>query len=356
MLAIPGLNHFLGIIEFERRDENRVFKDSVEVNLRQLDKLPKEVELYVQDNFAFRSPLLDMYHNLKYSVFKSSPHPDQTLIGKDNWYFMSGKELEIYEGAHSFSESDLANLKTTWTYRKHFLDSMDIPSYWIIAPFKHYVYKDQLPFNISQSTRRRVDQLKDYFQEDLPDFIIDPLPVLIEKRKEKKLFYRLDNHWNFWAGLYTTDLLLNRLKNNIEAPSINDLPKITWDKKVAHDGYHFNVLGIDTLSEVKQIPVFENSRVEEVEKFGFDGIEGFAYPWEYERRYKAAVDNKLKILIIRDSFGAMILPFVNELFSESLYIFDAWKYGLNKDIIKAYDPDIVIFLGLETHIDNMIKK
>ena len=63
-----------------------------------------------------------------------------------------------------------------------------------------------------------------------------------------------------------------------------------------------------------------------------------------------------KILVIRDSFGDQLIPFLKEPFSESVFIFDGWDYGLNKEIIETVKPDIVIFLGLETHIENFIDR
>ena len=50
-----------------------------------------------------------------------------------------------------------------------------------------------------------------------------------------------------------------------------------------------------------------------------------------------------------------MMPFTKEMFNETLYIFDAWQYLLNEDIILKYKPDLVVFQGLETHIKAIIK-
>ena len=45
-----------------------------------------------------------------------------------------------------------------------------------------------------------------------------------------------------------------------------------------------------------------------------------------------------------------------EVFEESVFIFDAWRYQLNKPIIEVVKPDVVVYLGLETNLENMLKK
>ena len=73
--------------------------------------------------------------------------------------------------------------------------------------------------------------------------------------------------------------------------------------------------------------------------------------------YRNASDTTLpRILFIRDSFGDLLIPFLKEPFSESVFIFDGWNYGLNKKIIETVKPDIVIFLGLETHLEHYIER
>jgi hypothetical protein len=48
------------------------------------------------------------------------------------------------------------------------------------------------------------------------------------------------------------------------------------------------------------------------------------------------------------------MPFLKEPFPESVFLFDAWQYKLNKPIIEKVKPDIVVFISLETNIDNII--
>ena len=120
-------------------------------------------------------------------------------------------------------------------------------------------------------------------------------------------------------------------------------------------GIHYRVLGIEDLYEIDQSPVFENECAKEFKKYGFPPTKGFPYPWTYEKRYVNKEDTSgLRILVIRDSFGHQIIPFLKESFSESVFIFDAWQYKLNEQIIEVVKPDIVVFLTVETHLEKFI--
>ncbi len=356
VLLLPVFNSTFGILEFERKAENRTFKDSLNIDITNLDIFPKEFNKYYNDNFSFRSPLLNLYHHIKFFYFKVSPHPNQTIVGNNNWFFLAKKEKDIYEGKLSFSDEDLENFEKEWNMRKKYLDSLNIKYCWVIAPFKHHIYSEYLPFNIvNRNNKKRVDQLIDRFQESLPDLIIDPTPELLTAKKNQKLFYQLDNHWNFTAGYITSKLILSKIKSDFPDVKIGDIPTYDWKDSTIQFGIHYSVIGIEKLYETDKFPIINNQLSVKTKKYGFPPFKNFPYPKSYEMRYSNNSDTSgLKILVIRDSFGTQIIPFLKEPFKESLFIFDSWQYSLNKPIIEIVKPDIVVFIALETHIKNII--
>jgi hypothetical protein len=354
LLFLPILNSQLEIWQFERRDENRNFSDTLNFNIANLDEFPGESEVYLNDNFSFRTPLLDIYHHIKFSYFQVSPHPEKTIVGDDGWFFMSGKEKEIYEGALDFSEQQLRSFTHEWQRRKRYLDSLDIEMYWVIAPFKHNVYPELLPFSVHRSEPRRVDILKHHFADYLPNLIIDPVPAMMAAKDSTKFFYKMDNHWNFRAGFLATELLFSSMKKDFPAIEI-PVADCEWQDTTVSKGIHYRVIGVDRLSEIRQLARVRNPKATEIDKYGFPGIPGFAYPWEYERRYtNTTLESGLTVLFIRDSFCEQMIPFLKEAFSESVFIFDSWQYNLDREILEKVKPDAVVFIGLETHLEAII--
>jgi len=358
LLLIPTLNSIFHFVEFDRKDENRTFKDKLTIDPGKLDVFPEECETYINDNFSFRAPLLSAYHTLKFSVFNVSPHRNKTILGRDGWYYMAAGELEIYEGRADFTEEQLNEFKQEWKRRKAYLGELGIDCYWVIAPMKHHVYDEHLPFNVVQgSNGKRVDRLKEVLGTDFPDLIIDPAETLRSAKTGQKVFYRLDNHWNFRAGQVTSDYLLSILRKKYPEKIIPEIPKYEWRDSTFRQGIHRSVLGMEELEEIDVTPYYPKEASTREGNYGFKAPEGFAYPWEYEHRFinhSIPKGKGIRALIIRDSFGEQAMPFLKQPFEESVFIFDAWQYKLDKEIIERVKPDVIIYLGLETFLANMI--
>lgn len=357
VISVPGILKIAGVKGFERKDENRRFKDEVKFDVRKLDNFPAAVDSFTNDNFYFRSPFLDFFHRMKFFIFDVSPHPDQTIIGKDGWYFIAGKELDIIKGKLDFSPMALDSFANEWNERTAYFKKLNIPVFLIMAPMKHHVYTENLPYNVYQAPTNRTTELAKYLENRFPGLIIDPLEVLKANKDKEKLYFKLDNHWNTRAGYLTTQLIIERLKAAFPNKNVPDIPSFAWKGETIHNGIHYHVLGIDELEEYADNPVFENPQSVEAKKFDFKGVPGFAYPDQFEKRYvNEQLTNGLRVLFIRDSYAEAVIPFAREIFKESLFIFDAWQYKINKSIVESYQPDVVIFLGLETQIDQYILK
>lgn len=61
-----------------------------------------------------------------------------------------------------------------------------------------------------------------------------------------------------------------------------------------------------------------------------------------------------KMLLLRDSYAHHTIEYLPAYFSESLYIWDNWKYMLNEDIIEIEKPDVVIFMLFEGFIHRLL--
>jgi len=358
LLALPALNSLLGIWNFERRSENRTFQDTLSIDINHLDDFPKEAEAYVNDNFPFRTPLLNHYHQIKFSWYHVSPHPDQTIVGNEGWYFMSGKEKDIYEGKLDFSDEKLSEFEEKWQSRMQYFDSLGIKAYWLIGPMKHNVYPEYLPFNIYTSKKpRRVASLKTHLDNTVAGFtVIDPTENLKAHKEDEKLYYMLDNHWNYKAGELVSQQLMTQIEADFPDEEFLPLPNYTWKDSTMERGIHYNVIAVENLSESQKFPVLEGFQSKQVEKYGFPIDKGFPYPDEFELRYiNPSPKAKKRILFIRDSFTDLLIPFIKEPFAESVFIFDFWEYKLNPHIIEEMKPDIVVFSGLEVHIESVLK-
>lgn len=353
------INSAVRFVKFERKSENRTFNDSISIDINRLDAFPKDCELFLNDNFEFRTPLIQAFHDIKRKVFHVSPHPDNVIVGYNGWNFIAQQELEIFTGKLNFTRKELKKYQSVWKHRLQFLDSLNIPSTWVICPMKHYVYGEHLPFNFKyNSDESRVDKLSKFLSKDFPQLIINPKYELIkEKNKGEKVYFQNDNHWNHKAGEIVTELIIKKLKKQFPSKNIKLPTNYYWLDTLKEGGIHKDFLGIETpMYEFNQVPIFRNENGILSDPYDLEVTANFPYPEDFQKRYvQQKPTNDLKVLIIRDSFGDYTIPFLKEVFAETVFIFDNWQYGLNEEIILKLKPDIVIFLGLETHIRNIIK-
>lgn len=339
----------------QTESENRMLAVFPELNINQLDKFPREFDTYLDDNFTFRVPFLNFYHELKFQM-KVSPNKKDVLIGKNGHFFIAQKDHEIFSGKFNYTEEKIDSMINVWEIRKKYLKEKNILFYWLIAPNKHHVYPEYLPPGYSEKNRNRILSLQDRFNKQFPSKLIYPLDAIVKHKDKRSAYFKQDNHWSNIGAFIAYEEVMKSLKNDFPEIKMLKYESVHWKQVSKNDGNLLNFLGKEgELSEISYVSDFPNSTAVEVQRFSLKTPEGFPYPWDYEIRYKNEnALNKKKVLVIRDSFGGFIMPFFNETFSEILYIFDGWKYGLNKEIIELFQPDIIVFLTLETHTDNIL--
>lgn len=348
-----GLNQLFGWKVHQTKSENRTLAPLPQFNINKLDKFPSEFDAYLEDNFTFRAPFLDAYHELKFRM-RVSPNKNDVIVGKNGHFFIAQKDQEILMGKHPFTPGQLDSIAAIWKVREAYLNSKGINYYWVVAPNKHHVFPEFLPLANREKTQNRTLVLQNDFDKHFPGKLIYPLNALLKDKQNT--YFKQDNHWTNKGAFIAFEELINVMKE--DDPSLQELPLVDlqWKKEENTSGNLLGFLGKEgELSEEFYKAVFPNSVAKEVGIFSFKSPEGFPYPWDYEHHFmNQKAPNKKKVLVIRDSFGEYIIPFFNETFSETLFIFDAWKYGVNKEIIEAFKPDIVVFLTLEIHTDNLL--
>lgn len=350
ILCAPLLNDSFHFFQFERKDENRKFHDSLAISWNYLDSFPKDFENYISDNFSFRSPLITFSKDLKLNTFHISPDKHEILIGNKNRFFIANYHQKIYEGDIPFSQSWLDTLEGEWIRRKKYFDSLGISVRVVLAPIAHEIYPEELPFNvIKRKGKDPITLSADRLNKRFPHLVFNPIPLITANKSRQKMYYELDNHWTENCGFLVAKSLLEEIKRDLYPHlDLSPLSQFTW-KEVERDFGHFtNVLATDKLSEnillIEKSPanmeVIENLPLE-FEKYGVGEQDQ-----QTHFRVKGC-KNKLRVLVIRDSFGGALIPPIATCFSETVFIFDSWRYRLNKSVIESYKPDLVIYITYE---------
>jgi len=317
ILLLPVSNWFLHFINDIEGTENRGLAEMPEFNVNNLDPFPTKFESFHKDHFFIRNRINKKWSEINRGIFKKSP-TDKALIGRDGWLFIKKDELKTYLGQNLFTLS--------WVY--------DLRG-------ENYTMTDQVFEIVSEIENVQIIDLR----------------VVLNKSKARGLLYRpTDNHWNALGAYYAYTEILNRVSKdfpeigpcfpldsfNVETQEVPG-GNVAYMMNASND-YH------ETIPKIS----FKAQKVWEAEKSGYVSPPYFGFKSEYELVYTNNETDAPKALIIRDSFGHALTPYISAHFGKTVLIFDEWKYMLNQPIVDNEKPDIFIQMTLECFYHSLL--
>jgi alginate O-acetyltransferase complex protein AlgJ len=315
-------------------------------------KFPKRFEAYLNDQFGLRTELLDTYSRLRWNLGMNVN--SKVLRGKDGWLFL-GKEnkvVEQYLGINRFENGELLDWVEAMQTRKDWLAERKIPFIIVASPNKHSIYPEKLPGNIGIKTSpTRLDQLTDYIRKNGQLDFIDVREIFKKEKRNHALFYRVDSHWNEFAGFLCYAEIMKRVKNyfpDVKSLSIDDYNMINQEKKGGDLAKMIRLQ--DRLSEqVLALKPKFSSRVSEYRTVG-------SQKKQFHRHFVFETNqlDQPKAVIFHDSFIWGMSNFMKETFQRTVL---AHHCGLKFDteLIEREKPDIVIYQFIERVANRKIK-
>ncbi|MCF6350161.1 MAG: hypothetical protein L3J23_03900 [Flavobacteriaceae bacterium] len=344
LLITPTLVQLTGIEDKIMDNENRTKKSFPKLNKKQPLLFVKNFKSYYKDNFGLRNTLSNSYLHIKNEVFNESPLPSKVIKGKNNFLFLgndNSNALNESLGFILFTKTELNQIKVTILERKKWLQEQNIKFYIAIAPSKHSIYKENLPFLFPEKKTRK-NQLIQFIKLEIKFDIIDLGKQFKVKKKKNRLYKKLDSHWNDLGAFYASQTLINTLKKDFE---INSLKlhnyKIDSIKKNGDLAKMINFKSKE--NTIILSPLFNNESKE------VDLPKYYSQSSIYESRHKNP-SKKFKVLLFRDSFSSALKPFINHTFGESTFI---WSHKFDKNLILKEKPDLIIMEYVERYLEFM---
>ena len=338
--------------------ENRTLSEKPKLDIAKLDPYPRAYEAFFNDHFPFRNFIIKNYNLINIKMMKKSLLPNKVVIGNNNWLFMGDNQLKVYQRIIQFTDAELKSIEEELIYREDFCRNRDINFYFFIIPQKHSIYGEEIPYYYSRINEKTIrEQLVDYLDMNNRFKAYDLESLFRAKKTDYQLFRKTDNHWNDIGAFYATNEIIRIIKKDFPVLEQLKFSDYTIKHKMKLGGNIPQML--DMQEEFKEvaielIPKFETTATDGTKK-NYTPPENFAYPWEYEIVKVNPNAQKLKVLIIRESFASYQVKFYQEIFGECVFVFDEWKHKLNEDIIENEKPDIVILQILESFLPNLLK-
>ena len=337
------------------KSENRNLVEKPVFNPGLLDPYPKAYEAYFNDHFLFRPQLLRFNTLFNYFLFHKSPSPEDVAIGSDGWFFFAQKEKKVFTGKYTLTNKQILDIAKELKQRADLLDQMGTKFYVVFAPMKSDIYPEFLPPDyVHCPTGNVTEKIIAAIKKSGGINLIDIEQPLQEAKKYGRLFNKKDNHWNRFGAFYAYKAIAKRIQTDFPAVKILDNSDIHFRDTLTMSGNLAIMIDLaDYMKEVDIVPDFLHSRAKTGQESGYKpdnnvADDGFEI-------VKETNDPALpKALVIRDSFTNAMMPFFDETFRKTVYIFDSWQYDYHKMIVENEKPDLVLLIIYEPHISHLI--
>ncbi|MFZ4632089.1 MAG: alginate O-acetyltransferase AlgX-related protein [Patescibacteria group bacterium] len=318
----------------------------------------KSVQLFFEDNYGFRSTMINanLLLNLKYFNINLI---EDVVIGKDGWLFYDSRVkgdigFSSFYGKSLYNKNELAIIKKNLLNLKNKLKEKNIGLVLVMAANKESIYSEYLPDNIlsKRGVTSKADQINQISKE-IGLIYVDTRPLLLAAKKDyvQPLYYKGDTHWNDLSGF----LVSNRIMNIISAyrHEINPVNEII-KPEIIKMSVPTTVVWPD-LARMINFYNYKNEYnfVPNINKNVF--VNTIASP--VSCGYKTSLNKNAtgKIVLFGDSFSAAIVQYLSESVYQGFYVHNYDQLNINYNLISKENPDIVIVEFVERFSDQLLK-
>ena len=237
------------------------------------------------------------------------------------------------------------------------------------TPYTSSKYDPQLPIGINDYGNDNCDRFLQMLKDAGVDTIDFRETMYDDGIDQYSMMYKTDHHWTTKAGLYAYGVLedyvvgktgcdVDERISDIQNYTVTTYKKWHLGSRGQRTGIYY--AGIDDFDLI--IPNFDTSIQNGAGTVGnmqdvMINMEPLANK-EYTSRYtydsvlggsighftNLDCKNDIKVLIITDSFGKAVAPYLAMGFAQIDYVYDADVSGVTPEFIESIDPDVVIMM------------
>jgi hypothetical protein len=303
---------------------------------------------WFDDHFGFRSVLVRWYGESRLFGLGVSPTP-AVLRGRHGWFFYADDGgLDDFANQSLLTPDAIANWRDTVVRARDWCRQYGIAYVFTIAPDKAAIYPEMFPDTIHQiQSTSRTDQVIDGLLDT--GVAVDVRPALLQAKSVERLYHLTDSHWNA-RGAFVA------YRQIIAAVRAQD-PRVpaAWDRSdfVATSR---EVPGMDLARMMGLSHVLSETDLQLTPTWPRRAIvtspPGAAATAEEGRLVTEIPGSTLpRAVIIRDSFGSALAPFLSEHFSRAVYL---WQNDFDADAVRRERAEVVIQELAGRHLQTFI--
>lgn len=306
---------------------------------------PALFEAYFKDWFGLRASLIAWHGAVMLDILGVSPSKD-VLVGKDGWlYYATSKTVDAYRCVAPYTPQELHGEVREARRRMDWLAAKKIRYGHIWVPIKANIYPEFLPDGLHKLNQpcRLQQWIAAVGGAGVPVLDLTKALQAAKAAGAERLYYKTDSHWNplgAWHGYRAAAPWLAQL-----APGMRVLKpeEVTFEMRSDRGGDLARLL--DMQERYRTVNPFVNFRPARAV------LVANALPPAQGVNVKTfdcnTCGNTLRVVVIHDSFGNGIVPYLAESFG---HLVGAEFSPFDEKLIESEKPDLVLEVHLERQL------
>lgn len=338
------------------------FTNVVAEYLKDRSRLDEQIEV-LRRSTGLWEWAVKVYNTTLYD-FATSGNPHIGVIGDDGWMFLGDMHQDSFsQSIHRqvLAGDGLQNWVNTLDIQRRWLARHGIPLIFVVAPSQASIYPEKLPAWSKKwlSNASSLDRVIESGR-DLP--IVDVRPALREWRGRGNTYSRLNSHWTDFGAWVAWREIAERIKQifpNFVAFGPDDLDGIETLPDYASE--FKNLLNIEAPNPWERYVLsrpFPDFRFIDADGNSHSAVGATQTDIRDLPRRTINIQsaNKLKAMVLRDSQGTALSPFLQASFLETIQLSHHWTQYPKDRInftaaIEQYKPNLVIYIMTERYME-----
>ncbi|HEU5291925.1 MAG TPA: hypothetical protein VFU05_14845 [Cyclobacteriaceae bacterium] len=348
LIATPMVGDLTGLTTGEVLEENQFIKGYEQLSL------PEKAALYIKNfdrQFWGREDLVKAFIVIKRDIFCVSPLPEKVVMGKVGWLFLADYgAMDDYRNVRPFTQSQLDSIQVNLKRIALELEKNDKKFYVVVVPDKHTIYPEYLPENVKKIRPvSRLQQLTGQLKNEASFRFINLTDTLLASKREGLLYLKEESHWNDLGSFVGCQKIIETLQRDYP-----EIRTVTLDSCQSFNGKETDLdlaklLGADIgYSEDTWRIVPRNLNHIKSGDAGVVIPPAKRFNASYAFRNINSGSDGPEIIVYRDSFFGSLVPFFEQSFSASTYI---WTNDIDLEYVRQQSASIVLLEIAERHID-----
>ncbi len=333
--------------------ENRTLAEKPVLSISTIGDYPEKFEAYFTDHLPFRNQLVLMGGIFDYEVFHSTTSKN-VMIGKDGWLFyvghQSGEEdpMADYYGTNLMSEEQLQTAAANLIAARDRMEERGGEFLVVISPSKMTACKEYVPDRYGKmADYKRMQQVVEYLRANTDLRIVwtyESVSAYHEAHPDTQLFYKFDTHWNNLGSYVAASQVLE------EGFGFDPFPPLETQDIFLTETQPFD------LSRMLMLGSYLNEK-DDVYTINPNGYTTHFITQEMNEdltllHYTVPdqTADPRKVLMVSDSFGTGIAPFIAQAFNELNFNF---YYHYDPAVLEREAPDVLIYEVTERYLEHL---